>query len=68
MALARAKPRLTDLEAELLAVVKRLEWGTGRRCPACAGWDVGPNGETDLAHTADCPVALVLAKAEAERV
>lgn len=30
------------------------------RCPVCAGWDVGPNGETDNVHTPECPVALAL--------
>ena len=31
-----------------------------RRCPVCAGFNVGPNGETDLVHTKKCPVGLAL--------
>jgi hypothetical protein len=34
------------------------------RCPVCAGRGVGPYGETDKAHTADCPVGKALAKPE----
>ena len=38
------------------------EWGFNhRRCVVCAGWNVGPNGETDHAHTKDCKVATALA-------
>lgn len=31
-----------------------------RRCPVCAGFNVGADGETDQAHTANCPVAIAL--------
>ena len=31
-----------------------------RRCPVCAGFNVGPNGETDKVHTKTCPVAAAL--------
>jgi len=33
-----------------------------RRCPVCAGWNVGPNGETDMAHTKDCIVGSALSR------
>lgn len=58
--------RLIAAAPDLLAALKAVEFGAYgyRRCPACAGWSVGPNGETDHSHTTDCPVALALAKAE----
>jgi hypothetical protein len=31
------------------------------RCPLCAGWAMGPNGETDGKHTKDCPIHVALA-------
>lgn len=31
-----------------------------RRCPVCAGWNVGPHGETDRVHTTGCPVGAAL--------
>lgn len=41
---------------DVLAVMDSLEWGfMFRRCPICAGWHCGPNGETDFAHTKSCP-------------
>jgi hypothetical protein len=42
---------------DVLAVLDSLQFGFNyRRCPLCAGWNVGPNGETDKVHTATCPV------------
>lgn len=63
---AEANAPLVAAAPDLLAAIKAVEFGAlgGRRCAACAGWNVGPNGETDHAHTKDCPVALAIAKAE----
>lgn len=41
-----------------------IQWGTDDRCPACAGWDCSPNGETNHAHTKDCPVRVALEAAK----
>jgi len=30
------------------------------RCPVCAGFNMGPNGETDRVHTPSCPVGIAL--------
>lgn len=50
----RCVQRLSD-------ALKLTEFGFNHsRCPVCAGWGVGPYGETDRAHTADCPVAKAL--------
>jgi hypothetical protein len=44
-------------KVDVLAVMDRLQFGYAHvRCPICAGFDCGPNGETDKAHTDDCPV------------
>jgi hypothetical protein len=57
--------RMTPLETELLRVLESIQFGfMHRRCPACAGWNMGPNGETDRVHTKDCPVGNVIAKAK----
>ena len=53
---------LTERDAALKALTLT-QWGFNhRRCPVCAGFNVGPNGETDYRHTLSCPVAVVLAK------
>ena len=47
---------------QLKAALKLTEFGFNHaRCPVCAGWNCGPYGETDHAHTPDCPIALALA-------
>ena len=46
-------------------VLRALEYGFRNRCPVCAGFGVGPNGETDRAHTADCPVPGAIRTVEA---
>lgn len=33
------------------------------KCPVCAGWNVGPNGETQMKHTQDCALSAVLTNA-----
>lgn len=57
--------RCSKYEARIEALegaLKLTQFGFNlHRCPVCAGWNVGPNGETDNAHTKDCPVALALA-------
>ena len=56
--------RAVDCHEELVKALELIQFGFNHsRCPACAGWNVGPHGETDNAHTADCPVATALAKA-----
>jgi hypothetical protein len=48
---------------ELKAVLRLVEFGnavTQHKCVACAGWDVGPNGETPRVHTKECPVRRAL--------
>ena len=50
-----------DVADALYQQLKALEFPAFRpRCGVCCGWNVGPNGETDRAHTADCPVAKAL--------
>jgi hypothetical protein len=57
--------RKTSLTKELVDVVKRLQFGFNHnRCPLCAGWNVGPNGETNYVHTETCIVKRVLDKVE----
>lgn len=49
---------------DLLAAVLATQFGFNhRRCPVCAGFNVGPNGETDKVHTKDCIVGLAIKKA-----
>lgn len=49
---------------DLLAAVFATQFGFNyRRCPVCAGFNVGPNGETDKVHTKDCIVGLAIKKA-----
>jgi hypothetical protein len=62
-----ALKRVAELEAlvgKLADALKLVEWGFEfRRCSLCAGWNCGPNGETDRAHTKDCKVAAALSEA-----
>jgi aryl-phospho-beta-D-glucosidase BglC (GH1 family) len=54
-----------ELIIELLEALKVTQWGFNHsRCPVCVGWNVGPYGETDYAHTRTCPVGLVIKKVE----
>ncbi len=47
--------------ALLREALQATQWGFNHcRCPVCAGWNVGPHGETDYAHTKDCIVAKAL--------
>lgn len=62
---AVANAHLIAAAPDLLAALKMTQFGFNhRRCVACAGWGMSPNGETDMVHTKTCPVALALAKAE----
>lgn len=59
--------RLIAAAPDLLAALKLVEFGnavTHHKCVACAGWNMGPNGETPRQHTHDCPVRIAIAKAE----
>jgi Lar family restriction alleviation protein len=47
---------------ELVEALKAAQWDCHGKCPVCAGFMVGPNGETRRAHTASCPVGSALAK------
>jgi len=50
---------------ELLTALKSAQFGFGHgRCSVCAGWNMGPNGETDQVHTKKCPVGLAIQHAE----
>lgn len=52
-----ARPVLRKAKTTIAA----LEFGFNhRRCPVCAGFNVGPNGETDKVHRTDCTVAATL--------
>lgn len=52
-------------KAELISTLNSIEFGfIHRRCSVCAGWNVGPNGETDKVHTKECPVPKALAAIE----
>jgi hypothetical protein len=60
-----ADARLVAAAPDLLAALKAVQFGFNhRRCAACGGWDMSPNGETDMVHTPKCIVALALTKAE----
>lgn len=51
--------------ARLEAALRMTEFGFNhRRCPVCAGFNVGPNGETDKVHTKTCPVGQALGGAK----
>lgn len=55
-AVEQAVARVRELETALAAV----EFDCREKCVACAGWNVGPNGETHRAHTKTCIVAKAL--------
>jgi hypothetical protein len=56
------------ISRKLYDALKSVEFGFNHsRCQACAGWMVGPNGETDYAHTAKCPVNRALSLYEGVR-
>ena len=55
--------RLDAENKRLRAALKLTEFGFNHsRCPVCAGFGVGPNGETDKVHTRECPVSLALSQ------
>ncbi len=49
---------------DLLEMLKAIQFGWNGRCPVCAGWNCGSDGETDGVHTTACGVAAAIAKAE----
>ena len=51
---------LRERLAELRKALKAVEFDCHRKCTACHGWMVDPNGETRNAHTKDCIVAAAL--------
>jgi hypothetical protein len=55
---------LTPRERRMLEALKAIQWGVHARCPSCAGWNMGPNGETDREHTPRCIVGLAISEAE----
>lgn len=56
--------RTRQMEEEIALLRKALlatQWGFNHsRCPVCAGWMMGPYGETDFKHTDDCIVRKAL--------
>ncbi len=59
--------RLKEINKGLVGVVRALQFGFNHvRCPLCAGYDVGPYGETDKVHTEECSVARILSHAREE--
>lgn len=47
--------------AQLREALTAAQWGFNHvRCPLCAGWMMGPNGETDMKHTPDCIIVKAL--------
>lgn len=47
---------------QAIEALEATQWGfMHRRCTVCAGWNCGPNGETDYKHTKDCIVPKALA-------
>lgn len=61
--LAQQVPDMKSTIKKLTAALKLVQFGnacTQNKCVACAGWDMGPNGETPGKHTPTCPVGLAL--------
>lgn len=54
----RAK-RAEAASAQMREVLRPMEF-INRKCPHCAGWNIGPNGETIEKHTPDCRLAAAL--------
>lgn len=53
---------------DLLEALKAAQFGFNHcRCALCGGWNMGPNGETDLVHTKDCIIARAINKAEGKQ-
>lgn len=61
---AKEQQRRAACYDDLLAAVLATQFGFNHsRCPVCAGFNVGPNGETDKVHTKTCIVGLAIKKA-----
>lgn len=48
--------------AGLVEALREAQWDCHGKCPVCAGFMVGPCGETRHAHTPECPVGTALAQ------
>jgi hypothetical protein len=48
--------------AGLVEALREAQWDCHGKCPVCAGFMVGPYGETRHAHTPECPVGTALAQ------
>ncbi len=59
---------LAECAAELLAMLKELEWveddGCIMKCPVCGQWNPEVHGEPNRGHDADCALVALIAKAE----
>lgn len=56
---------LLDAHGEAVNLLAAMEFDhlDNSKCPTCRGWNMSSQGETPLAHTKDCGLAAVLAKA-----
>ena len=56
---------LEAAHTEALDVLEAMEFDhlDNSKCPVCRGWNMSSQGETPLAHTKDCTLATILAKA-----
>lgn len=55
--------RLREENMNLVELLETVQWGFNHcRCPICAGWMMGPYGETDFKHTPECPIGVAVAK------
>jgi len=62
---AEAITMMKEEHGLLLTTLKSVQFaGHQGKCPSCVGWNVSERGETPFAHTADCTVAMAIARAE----
>ena len=56
---------LLDAHDEAVNLLAAMEFDhlDNSKCPTCRGWNMSSQGETPLAHTKNCSLAAVLAKA-----
>lgn len=61
----QANANLIAAAPDLYEALKAAQFGFNhRRCSLCGGWNMSPQGETDMAHTKACVIAKALTKAE----
>jgi hypothetical protein len=65
--LSASVAKLEVLVSELLSALEACQFDCRQKCPVCAGWDVGPNGETIKVHASNCIVGHAIKKAKAFR-